>query len=94
MSGPRMIPEYRKQYSFGGEGQSTPSTKKERVERLLSLPAVLARGFRDDLVEFDPESDPPVLVWKADRLEYLDEVDLMMITNVLENRRGEQTKKF
>lgn len=93
-NGPRIIPEYRKKYLTALTKKEIAPTKKDVIKKILDMPAVLARGFRDDLIEFDAQSEPPVLIWKPEMLEYQQEIDLMMIKNVLENKQGQQTKKF
>lgn len=74
--------------------QSAP-TKKERVEAVLKEPAILARGYRDDLIEFDPDTQKAR--WKPEaenKLLDLDEGVLIMFNNVIRNKKELQSRQW
>ena len=42
------------------------------IKEILALPAILARNYRDYLIEADNSVDPPTCKWKEDLVNQLD----------------------
>lgn len=93
MAGPRMIPEYRKQYGMGGEESYTKPTKAPLIERITKHPAVLVRGKRDDLIIWDKSKEEPRLMWLVDALEVMDIGELIILAGLVDKIADQQKGK-
>ena len=100
MEGPRMI-KYEKQYGFGGEkSEEKTATEiwqeiiKERKKKIIELPAILARGYFDHLIQYKEGSEPPTLEWKANLIEELIPETLRDVIMICEKVRDEQTRHY
>lgn len=94
--GPNIIPEYRLKKSMWSE--EAPFTLEElkdlELVRLLRAKPILARGYYDYLIEFDPDSEPPVVRWKEELLKELAVGYIQSIRIHLEKVEELQTYKY
>lgn len=89
--------KYTKQYSFGGDSNSTkykPDTKQEIIEDILKIPAVTMKGHRDELIEYDLTLEEPICIWKKEYLEVMDQMSLGILRAFAERRKEFITKKY
>lgn len=99
--GPNLI-KYEKQYNINGKKTMTKEQAQEElsiikfkiISQLIDLEPILARGACDHLIEFVPESDPPILQWKKELLSTMDIGVLMGVKNLMENRKEFQIKRY
>lgn len=84
-----------KLYTLGGEESEkyTPPTKQEIIDDIIKIPAVLMRGHRDETIEMDAQADPPILKWKLDYLNNMDEMSLGILKTFANIRYGYSKSK-
>ena len=76
-----------KLYTFSTEDTKyKPPTKEEIIEELTTIPAVLMRGHRDEVIEMNAEADPPILKWKISYLNNMDQHSLSILRDFARNR--------
>lgn len=74
------------------EGPTLDQLKQDLLVQVLDLPAILARGSNDHLIEYD---DKTLLVkWKKELLEEMPIGNLRMIKILLENKIELQQKTY
>lgn len=95
MSGPNML-KYDRFHSIG-VNFGTPTLEKLKEDSLLQtieFHPILARGYYDHLIEYEPESDPPILRWKLDLLKEKSLEYLRDIRTILEKVQEQQIKTY